>query len=264
MRSHASQLPARAGAQAWGSFPLLWHPPAALLTSPIPSIFPQVLLPGAPPSADSAGRSQCRHQLHHLPGSCGRLQVLLYHGVPSLQKRLVPPGLHPGRILPRAQWGWRTLGSTRHRSHSLSLHLRCRDRPGALESCASSALFVKTRSGSFQKCSPWGSKSRSGWCPSARLCPGSAPPGLTFAVLEAKSVSASPRSGQQARAGNMAILCISLTAGALGLIAFPPFSGRKPTWWDDNMYPSLEERHQRCDVSKCLYPGGREQAEEEG
>ncbi|NXC49391.1 PHF7 protein, partial [Penelope pileata] len=39
---------------------------------------------------------------------------------------------------------------------------------------------------------------------------------------------------------------------------------RRSSWWDDDMYPSLEERHQRCDVSKCLCPGGREQADEEG
>ncbi|XP_048783370.1 PHD finger protein 7-like isoform X6 [Lagopus muta] len=39
---------------------------------------------------------------------------------------------------------------------------------------------------------------------------------------------------------------------------------RRPSWWDDNTYPSLLRRHRRCDVSKCLYPGGREQAEVNG
>ncbi|XP_065597009.1 PHD finger protein 7-like [Cyrtonyx montezumae] len=40
---------------------------------------------------------------------------------------------------------------------------------------------------------------------------------------------------------------------------------RRPTWMEDDTFPSLDlERHRRCDVSMCLYPGGREQAEREG
>ncbi|XP_021240113.1 PHD finger protein 7-like isoform X2 [Numida meleagris] len=39
---------------------------------------------------------------------------------------------------------------------------------------------------------------------------------------------------------------------------------RRPTWMEDDTYPSLLERHRRCDVNQCLYPGGREQAEREG
>ncbi|XP_025000167.1 PHD finger protein 7-like isoform X2 [Gallus gallus] len=39
---------------------------------------------------------------------------------------------------------------------------------------------------------------------------------------------------------------------------------RRPSWWDDRTYPSLLRRHGRCDVSTCLYPGGREQEEADG
>ncbi|XP_021243483.1 uncharacterized protein LOC110394125 isoform X1 [Numida meleagris] len=39
---------------------------------------------------------------------------------------------------------------------------------------------------------------------------------------------------------------------------------REPTWEDNNAYAALGDRHRRCDVSKCLYPRGREQAEGEG
>ncbi|XP_021240611.1 PHD finger protein 7-like isoform X2 [Numida meleagris] len=41
-------------------------------------------------------------------------------------------------------------------------------------------------------------------------------------------------------------------------------TSRPPSWEDNDAYASLRERHERCDVSKCLNPGGREQAEEEG
>ncbi|CAM9576921.1 unnamed protein product, partial [Bubo scandiacus] len=85
----------------------------ALLTSPIPSLFPQVLLQGAPPRAGGGGGSREGHCLHHLPGACGGQKVLLHHGVPGLQRRLVPQGLHPGRsrsLTPRTR---QALGSTR-------------------------------------------------------------------------------------------------------------------------------------------------------
>ncbi|XP_072216518.1 PHD finger protein 7-like [Excalfactoria chinensis] len=39
---------------------------------------------------------------------------------------------------------------------------------------------------------------------------------------------------------------------------------RRPSWWDDEAYQSLRERHRRCDVSECFYPGGREEAENDG
>lgn len=52
--------------------------------------------------------------------------------------------------------------------------------------------------------------------------------------------------------------------GHRGLISFPLFSGRRPSWWDDAAYQSLRERHRRCDASMCLYRGGRERAEEKG
>ncbi|XP_050572789.1 PHD finger protein 7-like, partial [Cygnus atratus] len=39
---------------------------------------------------------------------------------------------------------------------------------------------------------------------------------------------------------------------------------RRPTWENNDAFASLRERHQRCDVSECLYPQGREQAEGQG
>ncbi|XP_021237604.1 PHD finger protein 7-like, partial [Numida meleagris] len=39
---------------------------------------------------------------------------------------------------------------------------------------------------------------------------------------------------------------------------------RRPSWEDNGAYAALLQRHQRCDASTCSYPGGREQAEEEG
>ena len=70
---------------------------AALLTLPIPPIFPQVLLQGAPPAAGSGGSAGAGHDLHRLYGARGGQHVLQHHAVPSLPTRLVPPGLHPGR-----------------------------------------------------------------------------------------------------------------------------------------------------------------------
>ncbi len=49
-----------------------------------------------------------------------------------------------------------------------------------------------------------------------------------------------------------------------GTITFPLFSGRRPSWWDDEAYQALRERHRRCDVSICYYRRGREEAEEQG
>uniref|UniRef100_A0A674H6M6 PHD-type domain-containing protein n=1 Tax=Taeniopygia guttata TaxID=59729 RepID=A0A674H6M6_TAEGU len=39
---------------------------------------------------------------------------------------------------------------------------------------------------------------------------------------------------------------------------------REPTWEDDDAFADLGERHSRCNARDCLYPGGREEAEEEG
>uniref|UniRef100_A0A8U7M167 Uncharacterized protein n=1 Tax=Corvus moneduloides TaxID=1196302 RepID=A0A8U7M167_CORMO len=43
-----------------------------------------------------------------------------------------------------------------------------------------------------------------------------------------------------------------------------PFPIRQPTWEDNNAFAELGERHSWCNARKCLYPGGREEAEEEG
>ncbi|XP_035170514.1 PHD finger protein 7-like, partial [Oxyura jamaicensis] len=39
---------------------------------------------------------------------------------------------------------------------------------------------------------------------------------------------------------------------------------RGPAWENENAFASLQERHQRCDVSECLCPHGREQARGQG
>ncbi|XP_048171985.1 PHD finger protein 7-like [Corvus hawaiiensis] len=39
---------------------------------------------------------------------------------------------------------------------------------------------------------------------------------------------------------------------------------RQPTWEDNDAFAELGERHSWCNARKCLYPGGREEAEEEG
>ncbi|XP_053832156.1 PHD finger protein 7-like [Vidua macroura] len=39
---------------------------------------------------------------------------------------------------------------------------------------------------------------------------------------------------------------------------------REPTWEDNDAFADLGERHSSCTARDCLYPGGREEAEEEG
>ncbi|KAM7041051.1 PHD finger protein 7-like [Acridotheres tristis] len=39
---------------------------------------------------------------------------------------------------------------------------------------------------------------------------------------------------------------------------------RLPTWEDNDAFADLGERHSQCNARECLYPGGREEAEEEG
>ncbi|XP_031976734.1 PHD finger protein 7-like [Corvus moneduloides] len=39
---------------------------------------------------------------------------------------------------------------------------------------------------------------------------------------------------------------------------------RLPTWEDNDSFAELGERHSRCNARECHYPGGREEAEEEG
>ncbi|RLV63540.1 hypothetical protein DV515_00018169 [Chloebia gouldiae] len=51
--------------------------------------------------------------------------------------------------------------------------------------------------------------------------------------------------------------------GSRNSLAFP-FSIRLPTWEENDAYADLGERHSRCDARDCLYPGGREEAEEDG
>ena len=102
---------------------------AALLTLPIPPIFPQVLLLGASSASGSGGSAGPGHDLHHLHGAHGREQIVLHHGVPSLQTRLVSPGLHPGRSSPLTQQAQQMLSSTGPSSHSRCFCSCCRNRP---------------------------------------------------------------------------------------------------------------------------------------
>ncbi|NXA04956.1 G2E3 ligase, partial [Sapayoa aenigma] len=39
---------------------------------------------------------------------------------------------------------------------------------------------------------------------------------------------------------------------------------RLPSWEDEDAFAELGERHSQCDANDCLYPGGRDEAEEEG
>ncbi|POI18706.1 hypothetical protein CIB84_017550, partial [Bambusicola thoracicus] len=50
----------------------------------------------------------------------------------------------------------------------------------------------------------------------------------------------------------------------MGLSIIGKLEPGKPTWEDNNAYESPGIRHRRCDASNCLYPPGREEAEEEG
>ena len=144
---------------------------AARLTLPIPSIFSQILLFGAPSSPGSSGSSTSRHQLHHVHGACGGHCVLPHHGVSSVQTHLVPPGLHPGRSPPLTLQAHLVLSSTRHCSHShCFFFIFCSKWPGVLVFCVSSAPAVGILRISQQKWPCWGSESQSGWCPSAHFC----------------------------------------------------------------------------------------------
>ena len=71
----------------------LWRSLASLNSS----ILTQLLLLGAPPAADRGDAAGGAHHVHHLHGGGGGQPLLHHHGVPLLQARLVPPGLHPGR-----------------------------------------------------------------------------------------------------------------------------------------------------------------------
>ena len=51
--------------------------------------------------------------MSHLPGACGGQKFLPHHGVPRLQTRLVPQGLHPGRSRSLTPGTRQALGSTR-------------------------------------------------------------------------------------------------------------------------------------------------------
>ncbi|XP_032530360.1 PHD finger protein 7-like [Chiroxiphia lanceolata] len=39
---------------------------------------------------------------------------------------------------------------------------------------------------------------------------------------------------------------------------------RPPSWEGFNAFDEMGDRHRHCDASECLFPGGRQEAEEEG
>lgn len=71
----------------------LWQSLASLNSS----VLTHLLLLGAPPAADPGDAAGGAHHVHHLQGDGGGQPLLHHHGVPLLQARLVPPGLHPCR-----------------------------------------------------------------------------------------------------------------------------------------------------------------------
>ena len=112
------------GAPSWST---ALHP--SLLTMPIPSTFPQVLLLGASPSTDRSDSSSKRHHLRLVPADRGERCILPHPGVPSVQTCLVPPGLRPGRSPPLTLQARLVLSSTRHCSRSRCLCFSCSKRP---------------------------------------------------------------------------------------------------------------------------------------
>ncbi|XP_053810031.1 uncharacterized protein LOC128794303 [Vidua chalybeata] len=74
--------------------------------------------------------------------------------------------------------------------------------------------------------------------------------------------------GQAMCAGALAFQCplcrdkVAFTVEMFTMGIRIPF--RLPTWEDNDAFADLGERHSRCTARDCLYPGGREEAEEEG
>ncbi|XP_058673492.1 PHD finger protein 7-like [Ammospiza caudacuta] len=74
--------------------------------------------------------------------------------------------------------------------------------------------------------------------------------------------------GQALRAGAMYFQCpLCRDSGEFPVEMFilgirVPF--RQPTWEDNDAFADLGVRHGQCNARDCLYPGGREEAEEQG
>ncbi|KAK4815083.1 hypothetical protein QYF61_015566, partial [Mycteria americana] len=242
--------------------------------SPHPSLSSsaQVLLLGAPPRAGSGGGSGGEHHLPHLPGTCGGQKVLQHHGVPSVQTRLVPQGLHPGRSRSLAPGARQALSSTRASLTLLTFLLQgqavhagiscfqcplCRDKNLFLLEMLVMGIRIPFRLVSFCPAH----KTRQG---SASAVPCQGLPQQSWpSAVPCLRASASRRSWKQGRGGTARMPCVRLMPGQQGLIRFPS-SIRRPSWENSHAYAGLSERHSRCDASECLCPGGREHAEEEG
>ncbi|XP_054372047.1 LOW QUALITY PROTEIN: PHD finger protein 7-like [Molothrus ater] len=106
---------------------------------------------------------------------------------------------------------------------------------------------------------------------------GALPSALGHQVLSSSSSSSSRASltlpvfalqGQAMRAGLLCLRCPLCRDSEAFLVEMfilgirIPF--RQPTWEDNDAFAELGERHGQCNARDCLYPGGREEAEEEG
>ncbi|GAB0200311.1 PHD finger protein 7-like [Grus japonensis] len=96
----------------------------------------------------------------------------------------------------------------------------------------------------------------------ASVVPGQGRPGR---LLSPDSLSSAAwRSWQQGVGRRAGTAWICLMLGQPGLKTFPSFSSRQPSRESDQAFGLVYQRHVRCNASKCLCLGGREQAEEEG
>ena len=204
----------------------------------------------------------------HLHGACGGEKELHNTGVPSVPKGLVPQGLHPGRSHSRSPGPQQVLSSMRALLTLLLFALQgqalragvlsfqcplCRDDDEFAPQMVLMGIRIPFRLVSFCLAHNTGG----GSC-CARPCPRSPGPalscesGLQLHTRLAKALEA--EQGQPVPPGWQSSTSSSVF----------PFPIRQPTWEDNDAFAELGERHSWCNARKCLYPRGREEAEEEG
>ncbi|KAL9838988.1 LOW QUALITY PROTEIN: uncharacterized protein GJ701_010017 [Geothlypis trichas] len=131
--------------------------------------------------------------------------------------------------------------------------------------------LCRTVGNSLLKCSSWGSEFPSGLCSSAWPTSQEGASAVLFLALPQEPSPALFREpGLQLHAQLGKALEKELGhpgspwgEGSRNSSAFH-FSIRQPTWEDNDAFAELGERHGQCNARDCLYPGGREEAEEEG
>ncbi|XP_064496782.1 G2/M phase-specific E3 ubiquitin-protein ligase-like [Pseudopipra pipra] len=117
----------------------------------------------------------------------------------------------------------------------------------------------------------WGSESPSGWCPSAwlttqgvqvlccsRACPSS--PGPALFRESRVQLPAGVGNGTGGRQGHPA----AARCQGRGRSSVFPFPIRESSEEDINAFVEFGERHRHCDANECLFPGGRQEAQEGG